>query len=311
MSTTARTRHRLKSIMGIVGISLVLVFLSILLVLYPDFSVLLNRFWVSASSKIEAIPSLSKAVLNSQTVTSYSHGNFTNIIFLHHSTGRNLIEQGHVREQFTKAGYTFWDHGYNFQGLTDPYGDQTGYSYNIPFDNTNPDGLARIFAQPSYEVPLNTFSSLLQHEVIAFKSCFPVSHITSSEQLDEYKFYYLNLRNVMDRHQEKMFIVVTPPPLNPTATNAEAAARARIFAEWLKSEEYLDGHYNVFTFDLFGYLAEDDTTSPDYNMLRLEYREDSDSHPNRLANENIGPLFVDFIVKATQTYRSIDTPSTQ
>jgi len=49
-------------------------------------------------------------------------------------------------------------------------------------------------------------------------------------------------------------------------------------------------------------LAEDDPTSPDYDTLRSEYREGSDSHPNRRANETIGPLFVDFIIKAVQSY---------
>jgi len=40
------------------------------------------------------------------------------------------------------------------------------------------------------------------------------------------------------------------------------------------------------------------------NMLRADYREGKDSHPNELANQTIGPLFADFIVEATQTYRT-------
>lgn len=153
-------------------------------------------------------------------------------------------------------------------------------------------------------MPLNAFSGLLQHEVIAFKSCFPVSDITSDEQLEQYKFYYLNMRDVMDRYPGRLFIAVTPPPLNPAETNAEAAARARAFADWLTSDEYLSGHPNLFTFDFFGHLAEEDPTSPDYNMLQEEYREGSDSHPNRLANETIGPIFADFIAGSVQSYRA-------
>jgi len=86
---------------------------------------------------------------------------------------------------------------------------------------------------------------------------------------------------------------------------AQAAARAKAFANWLKSDAYLSGHPNVFTFDLFGYLAEDDPTSPDYNMLRKAYRKGSDSHPNRAANEKIGLLFVDFIINAVRRYRTV------
>ena len=98
---------------------------------------------------------------------------------------------------------------------------------------------------------------------------------------------------------------MTPPPLNPAETNVEAAARARAFANWLQSDEYLSGHPNVFAFDFFGYLAEDDPTCPDYNMLRQVYREDSDSHPNQTANETIGPVFVDFIVDSVQSYSAV------
>jgi len=232
-------------------------------------------------------------------------GDFTNVIFLHHSTGRNLIHQGGVRERLTEAGFQFWDHDYNFEGLTRPDGALAGYSYSIPDDNTDPDGFARLFAQPVYGFSLNAFSGLMQHEVIAFKSCFPASRVTSDEQLAEYKAYYLGMREVMDQHRDRIFIVVTPPPLTPAVTDAGAAARARAFADWLKSEEFLAGHPNVFTFDLFDLLAEGDPSAPDLNMLRATYRgEGEDSHPNQPANETIGPLFADFIIQAVQMYRA-------
>jgi len=231
-------------------------------------------------------------------------GDFTNVIFLHHSTGRHLIRQGGVRERMAAAGFRFWDHDYNYEGITRPDGTQAGYSYVIPDNNTDPDGLARLFTQRVHRLPLNALSGLMQHEVIAFKSCFPASHITTDAQLAEYKASYLDIRNVADRHRDRLFIILTPPPLNPAATDAEAAARARAFADWLKSEEFLDGHPNVFTFDFFDMLAEGDASAPDFNMLRASYREGADSHPNQLANETIGPLFVDFIVGAAQEYQA-------
>ncbi len=303
MSATKTVRTRLKSMVTVIGIVVVLGFLALLAI-----RLITGRslgLWTFASSRIRSISSLGQAVFDSRSVSSYSRGDFTNVIFLHHSTGHNLIEQGGVREDLTEAGYDFWDHDYTWPGLRRPDGSPTGYSYNIPDDNTDPDGLAGIFAQRAYGLPLNAFSGLLQHEVIVFKSCFPVSHISSDEQLEQYKSYYLDMRHVMDGHLVRIFIVVTPPPLNPAATDAEAAARARAFADWLKSDEYLSGHPNVFTFDFFGHLAEDDPTSPDCNMLRETYREGSDSHPNQSANETIGPLFADFIMVAFQSYRTI------
>jgi hypothetical protein len=102
----------------------------------------------------------------------------------------------------------------------------------------------------------------------------------------------------MDEYPNKIFIVITPPPEIPNDTDSAAAARARAWASWLASDEYLSGHANVFTFNLFNLLAD-----PSDNMLRAEYRTDeSDAHPNELANQTIGPLFADFIDQAVTTY---------
>jgi hypothetical protein len=254
------------------------------------------------TSKLRAAVNLGKAVLDSRNVA--GNGDLTNVVFLHHSTGRNLIEQGQVREKFAAVGLDFWDHGYNDQGLTRPDGSRTGYAYNIPNDNTNPDGLAEIFGQPARKLPSNTLSGLLQHDVIIFKSCFPISRIASYEQLETYKSFYLDIRDTMDQHPDKLFIIVTQPPSNPASTNAQEATRARALAEWLGSGEFLAGHPNIYTFDFFDLLAEPDPSSPDYNMLRQEYRKGTDSHPNARANETIAPLFVDFVVSAIEDFRN-------
>lgn len=240
---------------------------------------------------------------------------FTDVIFLHHSTGSNLIAQGNVREGLTALGYDFWDHGYNYQGLRDPDGNSTGINYNIPGDNTNPDGFANIFAQtlyaePTYpDPPANAFSGLMRHEVIAFKSCFPASAISSEAMLEQYKTWYRSIRDRADTHPDHIYIAFSPPPLNPASTDADDAARARAFAEWLKSSEYLAGHPNLFSFDFFDLLAEPDPGQPDYNMLRAEYRNGTDSHPNATANAIIGPIFVAFVDQCVQTYLGEFTPT--
>jgi hypothetical protein len=238
------------------------------------------------------------SAFNSQEVKSHNNGAYTNIIFLHQSTGRNLIDQGKVRELFQQAGYNFWDHDYNNIGLRNPEGHFTGYSYNVPDENTNPDGLAGIFKQPAYPLPFNTFSGLIQHEVIIIKSCFPTSDIRDADELARLKNYYLGIRSRMDRYPNKILIIMTQPPLNPAETTPEVAVRARALADWLKSDEFLKGHPNIYTFDFFSYLADDQPDSPEFNMLRKEYRDGTDSHPNRLANEVIGSQFVQFVIQS-------------
>jgi hypothetical protein len=71
----------------------------------------------------------------------------------------------------------------------------------------------------------------------------------------------------------------------------------------LGSEDFLQGYSYILIFDFFDLLAEGDPDSPELNMLRQEYREGTDSHPNRLANETIGPIFVDFVIHSIEEYR--------
>ncbi len=75
------------------------------------------------------------------------------IIFLHHSVGASLIEEGDVRSRLAELGYEFYDHGYNEDGLVLADGTWTGANFDVPDDNTDPDGFADIFAQPLNDPP--------------------------------------------------------------------------------------------------------------------------------------------------------------
>ena len=219
------------------------------------------------------------------------------IIFMHHSTGQGIIQQGSVREGLADLGYQFWDHGYNDEGLTDPSATALGINWDVPGDNTDPDGWYEIFQQPFTDPPANTFSHMLQHDVIIFKSCFPTSDITDDDMFAAYQRYYLGIRDVIDQYPDKLFVAWTTPPLVPNSTTPENAARARRWAEYLTSGEYLDGHPNITVFDIFNVLADED------GFLRAEYRGDEwDSHPNELANQAVGPLLVDFVDQAVRTF---------
>ena len=219
------------------------------------------------------------------------------IIFMHHSTGGGLIWQGGVREAFTALGYEFWDHGYNEEGLVDPEGNYLGINWEMPGDNTDPDGWNAIFDQPVTEPPTNTFSHMLEYDVIIFKSCFPSSNIDSDEMFQAYQRYFVSIRDVIDQHPDKLFIPFTTPPLVPNETAPENAGRARRWAEYLTSPEYVDGHPNIAVFDFFSTLADDQ------GFLRAEYRSDEwDSHPNERANQIVGPIFVEFVDQAIRDF---------
>ncbi len=231
----------------------------------------------------------------------------TNLFFLHHSTGNGMIVQGSMRAHIAAynadnaTSYTFWDHGYNGEGLRNPAGVWTNTSYSIPDDNTDPDGLHALWTTNNSA----RTSIMANHEVIAFKSCFPASAIGDNATLEQYKTWYREMRNYFDAHPERLFVVMSTPPLHQLSTDTTEADNARAFADWLKSAEYLAGHTNVICFDLFDALAQADDGSPTRNMLRYEYEMshgDGDSHPNALANQTVGPVFADFLIDAAQSY---------
>lgn len=148
------------------------------------------------------------------------HHGLRNLFFLHHSTGANLISEGGVRNHIANynsshsTNFAFWDHGYNSDGLTNAQGQATGANYGVPSDNTDPDGLYYLWTSSNEDAAACRNQIMANHEVIAFKSCFPASAITSDEMLNQYKTWYLEMRNYFDTHPEKLFVVMSTPPLH-------------------------------------------------------------------------------------------------
>jgi len=234
-----------------------------------------------------------------------------NLFFLHHSTGAGIVFEGDVRgciqtyNQQHGTSYTFWDHGYNGDGLTDPDGNNTGTNYDIPNDNTDPDGLAYLWSGTGSDAVQCRNRILSNHEVIAFKSCFPASAIPDAGTLSQYKAWYLAMRDFFDTRTDRVFVVMSTPPLHRRSTNSTEAKNARRFADWLKSDAYLSGHPNVVCFDLFDVLAKADDGSATANMLRYEYEgshSNGDSHPNTLANQTVGPVFAQALIDAARSH---------
>lgn len=237
--------------------------------------------------------------------------NMTNLFFLHHSTGEGLIVEGDMRSIIAAynaangTNFQFWDHGYNGDGLRNPAGESTGTSYDIPDDNTDPDGLYNLWTSTENRYVAARNLILNNHEVIAFKSCFPASAIEDSAMLQQYINWYLAMRDFFDTRSDRLFIVMSTPPLHRLATNSTAAINARAFADWLCSDQYLSGHPNVRCFNLFDQLAQSNDGSAVANMLRYVYEgshTNSDSHPNTFANQTVGPVFANFLCDAAAGY---------
>lgn len=240
-----------------------------------------------------------------------STAGLSNLFFLHHSTGNGFVVEGDMRQEIEDynsangTNFIFWDHGYNGDGLRDGKGVFTGTNYDIPNDNTDPDGLHYLWTSPNADAVAARNQILANHEVIAFKSCFPASEIPNQATLNNYKTWYLAMRDFFDARPDRLFVVMSTPPLHRLATTALSAQFARAFANWLKSDTYLAGHPNIVCFDLFDMLAEADTGGPAENRLRYAYEgshASSNSHPNATANAVVGPALVKFLCEQAEAY---------
>jgi hypothetical protein len=244
--------------------------------------------------------------------------NIAKILFLHHSTGADLIKYGRVREGLSKAAaqIELWDHGYEpttgnwvqrlFQpyifGLRDGHGELRSETFHIPDDNTNPDGLARLFSLDSGED--TALRQILAFDIIIFKSCFPVTRISTDADLDRYKSCYLNIRECIRKHPDRLFIPMSPPPLRSSLTTKSCAARARMFASWLMSSDFRSSIENLIPYDYFDALAAN--AGDRYpNVLRPEYCRPLwfDSHPNARAHATVAPHWINHVLDAMSAFR--------
>jgi len=229
------------------------------------------------------------------------------LFFLHHSVGDGLVKQGRMREWLKKENrsgrttFELWDHGSNAEGLRDPAGRYSDLSYAIPDDNTDPKGLWRLWTGKDPAAVASRNLILNNHQVIAVKSSFDCAAIPDQATLNQYKQWYLAMRRFFDTRRDRVFLVLSIPPLHRLATNPAEAKNARLFAEWLKSDEYLGHRTNLFCYDLFDVLAAPDDESSTANTLKYEYEtshSSGDSLPNAGANRKVGPLLAQALTDA-------------
>jgi hypothetical protein len=230
-----------------------------------------------------------------------------NVMFLHHSTGRLLIKDSGFRSlidwhnEISGTDIRFWDHDYAFgndhTGVILP--DSTVYLdwiYGYEANNIQPVGYYEIFC----EAPAFRDSLFSRHDVIVFKNDHRTGDIETDEELQEHKNNYLEIRNVLDQFPDKLFIMVSGSSRRPEKTTNAMADRAREFYDWMQSPQFMNGHSNIAFFDLFDALSNpDDSSDPERNMLRAEYRRDAtwDDHPSEEANRFIGPQAAEYLLR--------------
>lgn len=217
------------------------------------------------------------------------------VIFLHHSTG-GMIWNGGVHDWFRQHNASQAT-AYDVTELAYPHDPYPWKNY--PYDYW------RLWVQGAGPSPVEGQETLemltARYDVIVFKHCFPVSGIdpddgapsvsSEAKTLGNYKLQYQALRDKLLTFPRHRFLLWTGAALSRANSSAEAAARARSFFTWVKSEWDRPGD-NIFIWDLF----ELETRGGDYLLDEYAAQNGADSHPNEAFTKLAAPLFAQRLV---------------
>ncbi|MBW2964949.1 hypothetical protein KY363_05830 [Candidatus Woesearchaeota archaeon] len=237
------------------------------------------------------------------------------LIFIHHSTGENWLTDGYgnLGKTLDKNNYFVSDTNYGWG--PDSIGDTTDIVdwpewFRSASTPTYMSALYKETEQNSdYTRTLNNPGG--ENEIIMFKSCFPNSEIEGSpdddaEQGDgltvsNAKYIYNDILKYFRSHPEKLFIVITAPPVS----NDEYAENARAFNNWLVND-WLDSYEgdNVKVFDFYNLLTAKDSHHR-YNDGAIEhttvsgkntlYYPSDDDHPSVAGSQKATAEFVPWL----------------
>jgi len=261
---------------------------------------------------------------NAQAKTD-THSDVTKLIFIHHSTGENWLmdSDGGLGKALMTNNYFVSDTNYGWG--PDSVGDTTDIgNWWRWFRSENSDTYLEALYNESEQ---NSEYSRLpnnpggENEIIMFKSCFPNSNLLGNvddsipginnnplkgedaysehHTIPNAKGIYIDLLEYFITRQDRVFIVITAPPLGQGGTDVQSAANARAFNNWLKND-WLDNynHNNVAVFDLYNVL----TNYGDSNYS--EYQTDEwDDHPSTKGNQMATGDFIPFLNAAYNRWK--------
>ncbi len=188
------------------------------------------------------------------------------LIFIHHSTGENWLTDGYGDLGRTLDRNNYFVSDTNYGWGPDAIGDRTDipdwiewfssgeterYMQALLAENGQHSSYTRTLSDPGGE-----------NQVIMFKSCFPNSALEGSPgdppdsggglTVGHAKYVYDEILGYFANRPDKLFVVVTAPPLSDPAY----AANARAFNQWLVND-WLSQYplSNVVIFDFYNVLT--------------------------------------------------------
>jgi hypothetical protein len=207
------------------------------------------------------------------------------LIFIHHSTGRNWLadDNGGLGIALKSNNYFVSDTNYGWG--PDAIGDRTDTGnwwdwFRGVKSGVYTQALYNEFGQHSSYTRLSSDPDPTRENVIImFKSCFPNSAIGGNPNdaaktgdnprrgggpltVANVKGIYNDILTYLAAHQDKLFVLIVPPPLAENATTAAQAANARAVANWLINKWLANySHNNVAVFDFYNVLTSNGGTA--------------------------------------------------
>jgi hypothetical protein len=191
------------------------------------------------------------------------------LIFIHHSTGENWLTDGYGDLGRTLGKNNYFVSDTNYGWGPDSIGDRTDIpNWTEWFAGANtPTYMNALFNENEQHASYTrTLSDPVgENEIIMFKSCFPNSALEGSpndppgtyEELSVggAKYVYNTILPYFAAHPDKLFVVITAPPLS----DSTYSENARAFNQWLINDWLRENNYtltNVAVFDFYNILTD-------------------------------------------------------
>ncbi len=183
------------------------------------------------------------------------------LVFIHHSCGQNWLSDtdssygGSLGDALNDNNYYVSDTSYGWNA--EP-GDNLGNNTNTAdwplwFNDTK---MQYVYATASHSTwdGNDIAQPAGENEIVMFKSCYPLSEVGAS--IDDEKAVYSGLLTYFAAHQDKLFVLITPPG----ETEVSSSALTKGLCDWLVNREsgWLKdyAHKNVLVYDFYCTLSE-------------------------------------------------------
>lgn len=236
------------------------------------------------------------------------------LIFIHHSTGENWLndDNGGLARELQANNYFPSDTNYGWGPVG--IGDRTDIPNWMEWFRSDNSPLVMQAVYEEYDVH-SPFERTLpdpggENQIILFKSCFPNSALEgnptdppsegSDLSVGNAKYTYNQILHYFKTRPDKLFVVVTAPPL----TDSILSNNARAFNLWLVNDWLRENKYtlpNVAVFDFYNVLTgpnnhhrvTDGKIEHIINDNRnTEYYPSDDDHPSQTGNQKATEEFL-------------------